>query len=98
MNNAIHLRLVFLAFFFVLFGFVVLAQHLAVGIHFDASLLAVLLDDGFKVGALFFPTNNCSTLCLGLGSLLHRGRDVRTIRSEERRVGKVVDGWWMWSY
>src|SRR6266516_1826463 len=53
-------RLVFGAFFFVLFGFVVFAQHLAVRVHFDANLLAVLLNDGFKIGAFFLPANDLS--------------------------------------
>ena len=44
---------VFLAFFLVLFGFVVLAQHLAVGVHFHANLLAVLVDHGFKLAPSF---------------------------------------------
>src|SRR5947208_3992629 len=62
-------RLVFRAFF-VLFGFVVFAQHFAIRIHFDANLLAILLNDGFKVGALLFPTDNCSAFSFCLGSLL----------------------------
>jgi hypothetical protein len=44
----------------VLFGFVVFAQHFAGRIHFHANLLAILLDDGFKVGAFLFPTDNCA--------------------------------------
>jgi hypothetical protein len=56
MNNAIHLRLVFCAFSFVLFRLVVPAQHFAVGIHFDTSLFAIFLDDSFEVGALL-PIN-----------------------------------------
>src|SRR6266436_2620836 len=55
-------RLVFGAFFFVLFGFVVFAQHFAGRIHFAANLLAVLVDDGFKVGALLLPADNRSAL------------------------------------
>ena len=59
-------------------GFVMLAQHLAVGIHFNAHLLAVLLDDGLKVGAFFFPTDDCSALCLGLRGLLYCNTSPRT--------------------
>ena len=62
-----------------LFGFVVFAQHFAASIHLDANLLAVLFDNGFKVGALFFPADNCSAFCLGLGSLLHRGGHIRAV-------------------
>jgi hypothetical protein len=65
----------------VLFGFVVLAQHFAVGIHFDANLLAVLVDHGFKVGALLLPANNRSTFGLHLRSLLHSGRHVSSVDS-----------------
>src|SRR6188474_3070040 len=50
------LRLVFGAFFFVLLGFAVSAQQFAAGIDCDPNLLAVLIDHGFIVGALFFPT------------------------------------------
>src|SRR4029077_11102763 len=71
-------QLVFLAFFFLLFVFVVFAQHFAVRIHFDANLLAVLVDDGFKVGALLLPADNRSAFGFCLGSLLHRGRHIRT--------------------
>src|SRR6266511_2569143 len=49
---------VFLAFFLVLFCFVMFAQHLAASVHFDTNLLAVLVDHGFKVGALFLPADN----------------------------------------
>ena len=37
-------KLVILAFLFVLFGFVVLAQHFTVRVHFNANLLAVLVE------------------------------------------------------
>src|SRR6266496_467842 len=78
--NAIHPKgSVFRALFLVLFGFAVLAQYFAVGIDFEANLLAVLIYDGFKIGALFFPTNNGSALGLCLGGRLHRGRNFRTI-------------------
>src|SRR5258708_14814396 len=69
---------VFRAFFLVLFGFVMFAQHFAVGIHFDADLLSVLVDHAFKVGALFFPADNRSAFCFGLCSLLHPRRHIRT--------------------
>ena len=62
-----------------LFAFVVLAEHFAVGVHFDANFLAILLNDGFKVGALFLPADDCSAFGFCLGSLLHSGRDVRTV-------------------
>src|SRR4051794_10911039 len=70
--------LIFLALFFVFFRFVVLAQHLTVSIHLHANFLAVLVDNGFKVGAFLLPADYCSTFCLSLSSLLHRGRDIRT--------------------
>src|SRR5436309_13848691 len=70
--------LVFRAFL-VLFGFVVFAQHFAIRIHFHANLLSILLDDGFKVGAFLFPTDNSSALGLRLGSRLHRSRDLRAV-------------------
>ena len=58
-----------------------LAQHFAGCIHFNTNLFAVLLSHGFEVGALFFPTDDCSAFCLRLGSLLHRGRHIRTVDS-----------------
>src|SRR5437016_12547464 len=72
-------RSVFGALFLVLFGFVLLAQHFAVGVHFDANFLAILLNDGFKVGAFFFPTDNYSALGLRLSSRLHRSGDLRAV-------------------
>jgi len=65
----------------VLFGLVVFAQHFAVRIHFHANLLAILRDDRFKVGALFFPTDDCSAFSFCLGSLLDRSWDIRTVDS-----------------
>ncbi len=54
--NAIHPKgSVFRALFLVLFGFAVLAQYFAVGIDFEANLLAVLIYDGFKIGAPTAP-------------------------------------------
>ena len=73
--------LVLRASFLVLFGFVMFAQHFAAGIHFDTNLLSLLVDHGFKVGALFFPADNCSAFCLSLRSLLHRRRHVRAADS-----------------
>ena len=58
-HNAIHPRkLIFLALLFVLFRFVVLAQHFPVRVHFNADLLPILLNDSFIIGAFFLPTND----------------------------------------
>jgi hypothetical protein len=67
----------------VLSGFVVSAQHFAVGIYLDANLLAVLPDEGFKIGALFFPANNCSAfrLCLGAYSTAAGTSELLTVYS-----------------
>src|SRR6266481_4337617 len=46
--------LVFLAFFFLFFALFVLLQEFAVGIDFDAPLLAVFLYHGFENGFAFF--------------------------------------------
>src|SRR5206468_6078854 len=72
-------RSVLRASFLVLFGFVMFAQHFASGVHFDTNLFAVLVDNGFKVGALFLPADNCCAFCFGLRSLLHCDRHVRTV-------------------
>src|SRR5262249_48361182 len=48
-------------------------------VYLEANLFAVLIDHGFKIGAFFFPTDNCSPLGLRLGSRLHRSRDIRTV-------------------
>src|ERR1700731_2276493 len=66
-------RLVFLAFFFVLFALVVFAHDFAIRVDLDAPLFAILFDDGLKVRSLFFPANDFAALGLGVGSLLHRG-------------------------
>src|SRR5438046_10335573 len=63
---------------FVLFGFVVSAHDFAVGIHFNAGLFAVLLNNGFIIGAFFFPADNRSAFGLRLGSLLHGLRHIRS--------------------
>ncbi|PYJ20277.1 MAG: hypothetical protein DME92_10130 [Verrucomicrobia bacterium] len=68
-----------------LFGFVVLAQHFAVRVHFDADLLAILLDDGFKVGALLFPADYCPAFGFGLGSVFLPSL-VRSCRMPGRRL------------
>src|ERR1051326_9115840 len=47
------------------------------GIDCDPSLLTVLVDHGFVVGAFLFPTHYVCALCRGLGSLLHCGRNIR---------------------
>jgi hypothetical protein len=65
----------------VLFGFVVFAQHLALRVHFDANLLAFLIDNGFKVGALFLPADNGSAFGFGLRSLLNSSRHIRAADS-----------------
>jgi len=51
-------KLVVLALLFVLFGFVVLAQHFAVRVHFNANLLPFLLNNGFIIGAFLFPSKD----------------------------------------
>ncbi len=63
------------------FSFAIFAQHLAVGIHFEANLFVVLLNDRFKIGAFLFPAYDGSALGLCLGSRLHRGRDFRAVDS-----------------
>jgi hypothetical protein len=69
-------QLVFLA----LFGFlVVLAQHLAVRVDLDAPLLAIFLDDGFEVGALFFPAQDFPAFSFVLARSLHRARNIAAI-------------------
>src|SRR6266446_7634427 len=70
-------RLIFLAFFFVLFALLVLLQQFAVRIEGKAPLFAIFVDDSFIVRALFFPANDFAALGLRLGSLLHRSRDIR---------------------
>ena len=58
-HNAIHpQKSVFLILFFVLFRFVVLAQHFTVRVHFNADLLSILLNDSFITGAFLLPTND----------------------------------------
>ena len=51
-------QLVVLARLFVLFGFVVLAQHFTVRVHFNANLLPLLLKNGFIIGAFRLPAND----------------------------------------
>ena len=51
-------KLVVLARLFVLFGFVVLAQHFTVRVHFNANLLPLLLNNGFIIGAFLLPAND----------------------------------------
>ena|SRR5882724_2975523 len=51
-------KLVVLAHLFVLFGFVVLAQHFAVRVHLNTNLLPLLLNNGFIIGAFLFPAND----------------------------------------
>ena len=51
-------KLVVLALLFVLFRFVVLAQHFTVRVDFNANLLPVLLNNGFIIGAFLLPAND----------------------------------------
>jgi hypothetical protein len=51
-------KLVVLARLFVLFLFVVLAQHFTVRVHFNANLLPLLLNNGFIIGAFLLPAND----------------------------------------
>src|SRR6266404_4220080 len=74
----LHLTLIFLAFFFVLFALLVLLQEFAVRIEGKAPLFAIFFDDGFIVRTLFFPANDFAALGLRLGGLLYRSRDIRT--------------------
>src|SRR5205823_7260606 len=67
--------LVLLALFLAL---VMFAQHFAIRVDLDAPFLAILVDDGFVVRALFFPANDFSALGLLLSGFLHRVRNVRT--------------------
>src|ERR1043166_2430921 len=74
--------LVFLAFFGLTFlalflALVVLALHFAVRIELVAPLLAILVDDGFVIGTLFFPANDFAATGFFVGGLLNRGRHVR---------------------
>src|SRR4029453_2882900 len=59
----------------VLFALVVF-QDFAIRIHLHASLLAVLLNNGFIVRALLFPANDFPAVSLCLSGFLHFGRNV----------------------
>src|SRR6266480_3474616 len=72
-------RLVFFAFFALLFALVVFAHDFALRVELEPPFFPVLLNDGFIVRALFFPTNDFAAFGLRIGSLLHRGGYVRTV-------------------
>ena len=56
-----------------------LTEHLAVWVDLDAPLLAIFLDDGFEVVALFFLAKDFPAFSFILASSLHRGPNIAAV-------------------